>query len=286
MTHKQSKILKIVLILLAAVVLILGGIGIWLYNGKLTPAKISIFRSMPYPIAWVNGSPLYMQDYISRVNISEKLNQNSPQNSSAKIFSEMVVEEETRQLAGKYGISINSKDINEEYSLRSASTDLEGKATFNELLEGFGLSDSQYKNYLLKPELLRNGLMVWFNSQESLNAQAYNSAKSFLQKINNGENMATLAENFTQDSVGKSTQGDLGFVDPVSLLPELREPVSNLNEGEVKIIPSRIGLHIIKKEGQNGNLVHLRQIFVATSGFDQWFSNQTKSYKIIKLINL
>jgi len=70
------------------------------------------------------------------------------------------------------------------------------------------------------------------------------------------------------------------------LLLELREPVELLKDGEVKILPSRLGLHIIKQEAQAGSEKHLRQIFLQTENFDSWLSGQTQNFNVKKLVNI
>jgi hypothetical protein len=104
--------------------------------------------------------------------------------------------------------------------------------------------------------------------------------------MENGENMALLAVAYSQDPSGQAVGGDLGFVDPSQLLPELREPVANMKLGETTIIPSRYGLHIIRFEQQNGNLMHLREILLNNSGYQAWKTAQVQNFKIKKIINI
>ena len=91
--------------------------------------------------------------------------------------------------------------------------------------------------------------------------------------------MAQLAASPSQDSFQQATGGDLGFVDITQLLPELRQVVGGMKVGDVKVIPSRYGINIMKLEGKNGNQLHLRQIFLQGGNFQMWYNNETNGYR-------
>ncbi len=281
--QQSRKILKIILIIVTALILIFGSLGVWLGRGSLTEAKMKVFEVVPYPLALVNGRPILMRDFILRLKASQKMAENKIIPSPATkndIYNTMVLEEEIRQIAAFRGVFVGRKQIEQEFADRA------GEPEFVETLKNYGFSEANFKNEILQPQLLLVNLKVWFCGQKELNAKAYNLAQAIVEKEALGDNFGNLAESFSQESGSKQLGGDLGFVQPTELLLELREPVELLKDGEVKILPSRLGLHIIKQEAQAGSEKHLRQIFLQTENFDSWLSGQTQNFNVKKLVNI
>ncbi len=277
--HKQF--FKYAVSVLAVVVLLLIVFAMWLYGGKLTPLKTKVFTKLPIPIASVNGDALYLNDFAVRLRVYQQLYSNKSTNvdletAKKEIFSQMVLDSEIKQLANQNGLSVDSKELE---AFVAKQNDLDSQ------LQVYGMTKNQYLQLVVRPQLLRVKLQIWFNSQEKLNAKQFAQAQSLVDQIKSGQDMSTLAMQFTQEPVGKIVGGDLGFVDPVDLVYEMREPVYALSVGEVSIIPGRVGLNIIKLEEKQSNKFHLRQILLSPENFESWLETQTKKFKTYKLIN-
>lgn len=277
--HKQF--FKYAVSVLAVVVLLLIVFAMWLYGGKLTPLKTKVFTKLPIPIASVNGDALYLNDFAVRLRVYQQLYSNKSTNvdletAKKEIFSQMVLDSEIKQLANQNGLSVDSKELE---AFVAKQNDLDSQ------LQVYGMTKNQYLQLVVRPQLLRVKLQIWFNSQEKLNAKQFAQAQSLVAQIKSGQDMSTLAMQFTQEPVGKIVGGDLGFVDPVDLVYEMREPVYALSVGEVSIIPGRVGLNIIKLEEKQSNKFHLRQILLSPENFESWLETQTKKFKTYKLIN-
>ncbi|MGO3305048.1 Foldase protein PrsA precursor [Sphingobacterium sp. JB170] len=78
-------------------------------------------------------------------------------------------------------------------------------------------------------------------------------ADSIKQLILSGENFGGLAIQFSTDEGSKVNGGDLGTFARGQMVPEFDEAVFSGKPGEVKIVNSRFGTHIIKIERQVGN---------------------------------
>ena len=289
MKQGSKKILKVFCLILFIILAALVFLGIWLYNGTLTQAKIQTFKIIPLPMALVEGQPIPMNKFILRYDLAQNIlgqdfSGQSGEQVSGNITNQLISEQKTSVLAEREDITVNQKQIDNEYDAISAQNSLAGKTTFAQQLQSDGLTMQDYKNEVIQPQLLLTNLQTWFYSQTDLNSDAYNQANSLIQKIQNGADMAVLASNASQDNSGKQAEGDLGFVDITQLLPELREGVGNMKVGDIKIIPSRYGLHIIKLEAKNGNQLHLRQIFLNGVNFQMWYNNETNGYKVTELI--
>ncbi len=287
---KRSSRLKKIIWIAVGLVLVVALFCAWLYTGKLTQSKQAILQTFSLPIALVNGQAITMKNFVFKYSLAKKLfgqQELAKQDSEIKqkIFNQLIDEKELELFAVQKNLSINQRDLDNEYAAQAKAVNLEGKKSLSELLSSYGLNEVALKNQILKPQLLFIKLRVWYNSQESLNTQAYGRAGELVAEIKKGTDMGQLAANFSQDETGKSTKGDLGFVDIADLTPELKEPVAGLLIGEPEIIPSRQGLHIIRLEAKNGNKVQLRQIFLNTGDFESWWNSQKQTFKIYKLIN-
>jgi parvulin-like peptidyl-prolyl isomerase len=271
-----------------AIILVLAILSVvWLYSGTLTHAKIKIFQTVPLPMALVNGHPLSMQDFLIRFSVAQKtLGQSNGQQTKFAIVQQLILEAEVSQLAQQRDVSVSQKQIGDEYLVLSEQTNLQGQTDFKNLLLSQNLDEGIFKNNVIKPELLFNQLRIWFNSQAGLNPQAYQLANGLIEQINGGKDMTALASQFSEDPAGKSSGGDMGFVQITDLSGELRESVANMKPGEAKIIPGLYGLYIIRLEQETGNQLHLREIFLNTADFNSWLGSQTKKFKIINLLTI
>ncbi len=264
-------------------------LGCWLYSGKLTPLKFRFAGIIPYPVALVGSkiifSPQLAQKVIAANVILNKVQQvEADEQIYNKIFTRLIDEEVLNQIAGRNSVFVSDNEIDTEYLEKSKLADSNGPDTYSRTIAQYGIGKNEFKNRVIKFQLLNNKLRVWFNSQEVLNSDNYTSAGNILQKLQQGEQFETLANEFSDDKAGRITGGDLGFVDPIQLLPELREPVLKLNNDQPTIIPSRYGLHIFLLKSQMNNKAHLYQIFLENQKFESWYSKQVLNLKIKKLI--
>lgn len=262
----------------------------WAYSGNISPAKRKLFKLVPLPAAIVNYHFIPMQDYLDRSDSAKIILTSEKQNFALKdlqktIFLQILSEEKTIQTAKKFGVFASKQEIDSEYINITKQSETENQ-NFGNLLKTYGLNENMYKNFVIKPKIVETNLQIWFNNQSGLNPETYGLAKNLTEKIKNGENFGELAKNFTSDTNGKSTGGDLGFVDTAEILPELKDAVTSMQKGETKTVASRFGLHILLLEERNNNKEHLRQIFLKTSDFNKWLNTQKNNISEIDLLRI
>ena len=95
------------------------------------------------------------------------------------------------------------------------------------------------------------------NSLDSLKKKA----AFILGQAKAGEDFADLARRYSDDPT-KQRGGDLGFFERGDLLPEFEKEIFSLNPGEMKIIETSLGYHIVKVEEKRGETVHARHILL------------------------
>lgn len=76
-------------------------------------------------------------------------------------------------------------------------------------------------------------------------------AEKLYDRINSGEDFATLAKSFSEDPGSALNGGDLNWVDPDSLVPEFREQMADAQQGVVtKPFRTQYGWHVLEVLGR------------------------------------
>ncbi|UVM21493.1 peptidylprolyl isomerase SurA [Pseudomonas wadenswilerensis] len=76
-------------------------------------------------------------------------------------------------------------------------------------------------------------------------------AQRLYDRIQNGEDFATLAKSFSEDPGSALNGGDLNWIDPSALVPEFREEMANAQQGQVtKPFKTQYGWHVLEVLGR------------------------------------
>lgn len=252
----------------------------WLYANPLTAAKEKIFFALPLPAARVGNHYVPMREYIFRRHLAQKISGAASIVPDSQIFAQIIKETGQGIVADKYGIRANHSQTEQALNRQDDFASPIRGLSFADSLKSFGLSRDDYINYILGPQRRLISLQIWQNSQRNLNPQAYTLAGGLMDKLNLGQEFGTLAAQYSDDAVEKNIKGDMGYVDPSLALPELKGKLVEMKIGQVEILPSRLGLHIIKLTDKQGNLGHYFEIFLKNRTFDSWLTEETKKFSI------
>jgi peptidyl-prolyl cis-trans isomerase C len=138
------------------------------------------------------------------------------------------------------------------------------------------------------PRVYDTLLRTKYNSDFSLNGAAYTEAQDIIKKIQEGAKFEDVALN-SDDKITGQLGGDLGFVTPKQVIPELGNLLADLKSGEVAgtAVASRYGYHVLylsevaEKDGQKQ--YHLKHILVTTLGYEQWLDQQLKKIPVRRI---
>jgi parvulin-like peptidyl-prolyl isomerase len=199
--------------------------------------------------------------------------------------------QQTAAVARKYGVSVGQAQLDQQLILLKQRT-----PNFSQLLVQYGLSENNFKTSVLKPELLYTNLEVWFNSQKTLNPSAYALADSLKQQLTatsaTSSLFARLAVAYSQDKTTAATNGDLGFVETGNVWPEFQAALDTAKFGDVQIVPGRDGLYIFQILAKDSNgpnssqRAEVKEIYLKTNSFEDWYNNEIKNIKIKNIYNL
>lgn len=110
---------------------------------------------------------------------------------------------------------------------------------------------------------LRHLLLPVVPSEENKNA-TIDLLKKLKKQIEDGEDFATVAKQYSQDPGTKSRGGDLGFVRRGSLVQEFEEVAFTLPLGEISYpVQTIFGYHIIQTTEKKGDKIRVRHILLS-----------------------
>lgn len=264
----------------------------WAASGPLTGLKKSFFSYFPVPVAKVDGRIISSRQFLARYNLlSDYLKTSSAGDNgiSSLALNQLIKDEQTKIVAERYKLLPTKQQVETEYLWQKATFERAEKKNFEQALMEKGFTPEKYKNQAVENAALDNNLKIWFNGQKDLNPDAYSKADEVLKRAGQGENFADLAGTFSQDQQSKMFFGDLGFQTETLILPELAEQLKNVGEGQIRVVPTRSGLEIIKLENvgvdaQNQRELHLKHIFITCADFNAWLKAQTQTIAIKQFI--
>lgn len=255
--------------------------------GKKYPdqQKVTVFMTKiyPYPAAWVNWRPIWVQDYYKQLgfvrHFSEKTQQAMPDNSTleTQVIDQMVDTELLRQQAKKYKLTISKKDIDDTYN--QLVEENQGEQQVSEILqELYGMSVNDFKS-LIKDQLLsqkiQDELFTTVTAKHIL-IKDEGKAKEVLEKVKKGEkSFEDLAKEYSEDTGSKDNGGDLGSFGRGMMVKEFEDAVFAMQPNTVSdnLVKTEYGYHIIKLESKTGTV---------DMSYLDWY-NQVKGQAKIKI---
>ncbi len=271
--QKKSKILLLFTFLVGFLV-ISAAFLFWLYNFKPTKAKLFIFQKANLPIAKMENHLIGFNNFWQYKQAAGEFSNDPDSTLLAKFFEN----EKKKLLAKKFDVNV-------------PKSELEKAKSENQNMEKLGITTEFFNNEVLYGNMLSTKLQIWYNSQREYHQTEYLQLESYLQKIKSGESFGLLASSYSQDEGTKMLGGDAGYVKPSDLLEEIQNQIVNMQPGEVKIVPSRLGLHLIKLADKNTSQNdtekwRLYQIFINLAGFESWLKTEASKIHVRQFIRL
>ncbi|MED3726525.1 peptidylprolyl isomerase [Priestia filamentosa] len=240
----KRKVMYIILSVALVALIVCGG---WVYSKE----KV---------VASVDGSDITKDDVYNLL---------ADQNGAAAVdtlITEKIIDKE----AEKEDIKITAKQVNQE--LDDLKEQYGGEDTFNQTLEASGVSLSSLKEDIKKnkeiEELLRPSIKItekemkeYFNENKDSFAQAAQvkashilvddekTAKEIKEKLDKGEDFATLAKKYSTDTATSESGGELGYFEEGTMTDEFDKKAFSMKKGEISDpVKTDYGYHIIKVE--------------------------------------
>jgi len=293
---KNPKVVVGVVALVLAVFLVTMGIGIYGFSWQDEFTK-GVTQVVPYPAAVVNNRIIFYHTYLDQLSIVETYQKEFKKidfktDEGKKILTEIRKETMDRLVedtlvsaeASRLKVVVSEKDLTDSFNQLVKSNG--GETSFASVLKQYyGLTPSEFKDDIYKTRLLRQKVAEKFSSDETVNADAKAKAEEVLAKVKAGEDFATLATQYSQDTTA-SAGGDLGFFGKGKMVPEFETAAFALKAGEVsELVKTVYGYHIIKVTEVKGEEIKASHILIKTKDFNTWLTDALKTAKKNILIN-
>lgn len=292
--HKKNKT-KLIVIPVTILILAVAGVLAWLYTGELTDAKMKVFSQVPLPAAKVGSKFLTVKELVRHIELAKKIPAAEGQDQGAirdQLFTQLVENKKLESIAQDRGVTADGSEIDRDYKalINEYAGGDEGK--LNEQLQStYGLTSNDFKNEVVKLDVLQSDLAIWHNSQKNLNEDSFKLADELQSKLSNGESFEELARTYSQDDSAEHADGDQGFVEFKRLLPEFQEKLASTKANDITLVVSRYGLHIMKTVERNqseesGDMIHLSQIFLQQNDFFEWYTKEAENVPVKKFLKI
>ena len=213
----------------------------------------------------------------------------------------------------KEKITVSSKEIDAE--LQELIDSYGGEETFEQQLTSSGLTQDDIKEdievnlkieKLLEPqiEITEEEMQTYFDENKDSFAQTKQvkashilvedeeTAKEVKEKLDNGEDFAELAKEYSTDTASAESGGDLGFFGEGSMVAEFEEAAFSMKVDEISDpVKSDYGYHIIKvtdtKEAAEANFEKSKEEIKGilldekmTTEYPTWLEEKQKEYDV------
>lgn len=290
MTKKQSILYALISLLLIAV-LGIGVLAVGIYrlnwNNKVTNAFLGV---VPLPVAAIDNQFVTYPEFMDHVKVYKTLVVNqAPDAATDEAFKEqeeqilqnLIENKIVGKLAAKRNISVDSEGIDAYYKYLIRQFQIPQQQVGTEIKALLGISEKQFKEQLVFPDLLRAKLAIAL-LEEQTNTHAYEQAANARDRVAAGEDFATVASQMSDDQNSASLGGDLGFLMAEDLPPWFGS-IFQMRTGEIsKVMASPEGYHVFGIGTTDGDTktVQVKQIFKQASSFDQYLDKQKPNFRV------
>ncbi len=262
-------------------------------------------RWMPYPAALVNFSHPIMyqelQDNLSAVkNFYEKQDLS---NSGLRVDFSTEGGEKRLKIKEKYLLNklienkimaLLAKEKNLEVTPQMIREEIEKvklQSQFSETDEGleklsqlYGWTLKDLEEKIIQPQILGKKLEEASRQEETQFLVPRNKIEKAQQELNQGLSFEEVANEYSEGESSKN-EGELGWFPADQMIPEIALTCFSLEKGDIsQIIESPLGFHLIKLEDkkieEGVEKYKIKQVFVRTPTFAQWFLEKQKDFQV------
>ncbi|OGH69603.1 MAG: hypothetical protein A3C90_04195 [Candidatus Magasanikbacteria bacterium RIFCSPHIGHO2_02_FULL_51_14] len=266
------------------VVIVLAGVGTagygWMQVKKLSqdPFVLKIAEVLRFSVAKMNGVAVPYAEYVEDIGVLNKFYASQPEEIarptdeqvSDQVLSRLVANALIGSIAAQFNVTVTDEKL--ETAKKDLLAQFPDEATASsELFSRYGWTLDTYLNKVIVPLLREQELQTAFETSDDERAKEFQKeeirarhilfavgeddnedtvkrqAQSVLERIEKGEDFATLAAEFGSDAT-KDEGGDLGWFGRGDMVPEFEQAVFALGAGELgkELVRSQFGYHIVR----------------------------------------
>src|SRR3989344_3782627 len=231
----------------------------------------ALAQALPIPAAKVGGSFISRSRYSQNVIVLEKtLGKEPTKNQQINVLDQLIDNAVIADQLSKMGLSVSESDLNSGYEYLQK---IFGK---KDVASEYGLAEAEFKELILKPDLLQAKLAIALNKDKDLNSEAYAKLDNALKELSGGTSFKDVAEKYSDDKFSATIGGELGFVSYRDIVEEYYNELHEITDRDPHIAVSRHGVFIFTvldkdEKGPEGSArYNLRHIFLKTKDFNDW----------------
>jgi len=311
--HERNLVLFVWIAIPLIIVLAVGLVGYWSYDNYVA--------AWHQPVAKIqfedgNETTLDMDYFVKMFRLYIIGSQQTTIDTTTfpyELLSELEDDELIKKASPELGIQVTDEEITEEikgYFTESTtdggnSTD-EGNSTLSEdeidklyqqWLDRVRLSDSEYRR-VVEATMLREKLAEYFKGQVPTEAEQVHlhaimvdtteKASEVRDRLLNGEDFATLAQELSLDEETKPYGGDLGWVPRGILFPEIDDVAFNIEIGNVsEPITTTKGYYVVEvsEKAENMTVDDNHRTILTNNKFIDWVQEQRDASVIAEYLD-
>jgi len=259
--------------------------------------------------ALVNGTPIFLDDYLVQVTQAEQaltsqgVDANTAEGQQAlaqahhRVLEAMIEQEIILQTATGEGVIVSDETV--ETAVQQSIGEAGGEGAFQTWLQANGLTADDYRQSL-HAQLVAQAMFQQVTRDVPTEAEQVRArhialateeeARQVLARLQNGEDFAALAQQFSQDATTRDNGGDLGFFPRDLLLsPEIEEVAFSLAPQQISdVVRTQFGqyhiVQVLEKEPSRPlpeDVLHrLRE-----KTFERWLSERLAGAEILRFVD-
>lgn len=231
-------------------------------------------------IAMVNGEEIKKDDYQEEMSFYSSMLA-SQQQLKPSIVNMMVQDKLISNDMKENDIKVDDNEVNEKFL--QYIQQFGGEEKFDKMLEDYNMSSDKFKETIKKDHIYQKH-RAWFeennpvsddeikkyfedNKDKLVQVKASHilvedeaTANEVKEKLDNGEDFADLAKEYSKDTANANNGGDLGYFNKSQMVEEFADKAFSMGEGEISDpVKSSYGYHIIKVEDKKDSPEDLKE---------------------------
>ena len=231
-------------------------------------------------VAEVDGEEISKDDYKDEISFYASMLA-SQQQLKSSVIQMMIQDKLIANDLEKNKVKIDEKEVNENFL--QYVQNYGGQDQFDKMLEDYNMSSDKFKE-TIKKDLMYKKHREWFDENNKVTdkevkdyfnqhkdelvqvdashilVEDEETAKEVKQKLDNGEDFAKLAKEYSKDSANAEKGGELGFFTKSSMVKEFSDVAFDLKKGQISDpVKTTYGYHIIKVNDRKDNPEQLKE---------------------------